>query len=115
MALTVGIFLIVLIAVIVFLVSRRDTGDKEVDQQKEIVVEEPPEIPTVPEEKPSYTVVTTPETRAIGAELPSAYAVVIDRETGEILAEKQSDVRISPASMTKILTLLVASDRKSVV
>ena len=36
--------------------------------------------------------------------------MVIDAEDGSILAEKNADAVISPASMTKILTLLVAAE-----
>ena len=34
--------------------------------------------------------------------------ILVDDETGEILAEKDSDQRIYPASLTKVMTLLVA-------
>ena len=42
------------------------------------------------------------------ADLDSAFAVVVDAQTGAVLAERNSEERISPASMTKVLTLLVA-------
>ena len=38
----------------------------------------------------------------------SLYAVALDAQSGEILAERSSDTRINPASMTKVLTLLTA-------
>lgn len=41
-------------------------------------------------------------------ELNSAYAILAERETGKILAEKGSDEIIYPASMTKMMTTLVA-------
>jgi D-alanyl-D-alanine carboxypeptidase (penicillin-binding protein 5/6) len=40
----------------------------------------------------------------------STYGVLIDLDEGRILANKEGTVRINPASMTKILTLLVASE-----
>ena len=46
----------------------------------------------------------------LGEDFPSEFAVLADAETGDILAEKGSDVLLSPASMTKILTLLVAAE-----
>lgn len=46
----------------------------------------------------------------LGEELPSAHAIVIDLGSGTIVAEKDTDAVISPASMTKILTLLVAAE-----
>lgn len=48
-------------------------------------------------------------TKSIG-EISSNYAVLIDAQTGEILAGKDADTRFSPASMTKVMTLLVACE-----
>lgn len=42
--------------------------------------------------------------------IDSRYAVLVDAATGEILAGKDADVRFSPASMTKVMTLLVACE-----
>ena len=46
----------------------------------------------------------TEEELSIGA--PSA--ILIERETGTVLYEKNADERLSPASVTKIMTLLLA-------
>jgi D-alanyl-D-alanine carboxypeptidase (penicillin-binding protein 5/6) len=48
------------------------------------------------------------ETVALGDEISSQYAILIDAETGAILAGKDFDVKFSPASMTKVMTLIVA-------
>ena len=48
-------------------------------------------------------------TKSIG-EISSNYAVLVDAQTGEILAGKDADTRFSPASMTKVMTLLVACE-----
>ena len=61
-----------------------------------------------PEPEPLWTPVETADTVRLDDTLPSTYAVVINRTDGTILAEKDSKAIISPASMTKILTLLVA-------
>ncbi len=53
----------------------------------------------------------TADTAELGEEIKSASAVVIDQETGHILGRKAAEEAISPASMTKILTLLVAADQ----
>ena len=45
------------------------------------------------------------------AEIGSQYAVLLDADTGYIRAERNSDVKVSPASMTKVLTLLVAVEK----
>ena len=42
---------------------------------------------------------------------PSRCAVLLDAQSGIILAEKNADTVISPASMTKVLTVLVAAEQ----
>ena len=42
------------------------------------------------------------------SDISSNYAVLVDASTGQILAGKNAEVRFSPASMTKVMTLLVA-------
>ena len=64
-----------------------------------------------PEPEPLWAPAETSNTIRLDDTFPSAYAVVIDRADGTILAEKDSGAIISPASMTKILTLLVAAER----
>lgn len=73
-------------------------------------VGEPVETVEEPEE-PAYTLATTADTVQLDDSLPSEYAVLIDMETGAVLAEKNSETIINPASMTKILTLLVATEQ----
>lgn len=43
-------------------------------------------------------------------DVKSNYAVLIDASSGKILAQKGSDVRFTPASMTKVMTLIVACE-----
>ena len=69
-----------------------------------------PDVQEEPEEPVVYTISATADTVQLDDTLPSAYAVVVDRANGSILAEKSSETVISPASMTKILTLLVAAE-----
>ena len=57
-----------------------------------------------------YEAHITDSTRQLGEELDSDYAILIDMETDEILAQKGWDTIINPASMTKILTVLVAAE-----
>ena len=64
--------------------------------------------PSLPE--PYARAASTADTVQLGAELSSTHAVVIDLETRSVLAEKDPDAVISPASMTKILTALVAAE-----
>lgn len=57
-----------------------------------------------------YSAVTTEDTLQLGEDFASQYALFIDLESGNILAEKNAYTRISPASMTKVLTVLVAAE-----
>ena len=57
-----------------------------------------------------YTVSADADTVQLDDTIDSSYAVLIDEDSGTILAEKDSGARISPASMTKVLTLLVGAE-----
>jgi len=64
-------------------------------------------------QKPETTVFeahSTENTNGFSDEISSSYGILIDVESGEILAQKGAVSRISPASMTKILTVLVAAE-----
>lgn len=52
----------------------------------------------------------TNATTSFNGEVVSTNGLIIDVEEAKILAQKGSDVKMSPASMTKILTLLVAAE-----
>ncbi len=52
-------------------------------------------------------------TLAQSMELESKYAVLIDAETGEVLFEKNSDSKVPIASITKIMTMLIAMEKLS--
>lgn len=58
----------------------------------------------------SYVYTSTDSTLYPGDEINSSNAIFIDLETGNILADKGAKQRIVPASMTKVLTLLVAAE-----
>lgn len=57
-----------------------------------------------------YEAIATENTLSLGDEIVSGYAVMVDLDNHQILAGKGSKTRISPASMTKILTVLVAAE-----
>ena len=57
-----------------------------------------------------YTASKTTETKQIGDEILSEYAIFIDRDEQKVLADKNGFDIINPASMTKILTVLVAAE-----
>lgn len=57
-----------------------------------------------------YTVQSTDSTQQVSGDIISNYALIIDAQTGDIIAQKNAQTRINPASMTKILTILVAAE-----
>ena len=60
--------------------------------------------------KTLFTTQTTADTTAVSSEVISENAIIIEEKTGNILAQKDAYARISPASMTKVLTVLVAAE-----
>ncbi|MBQ7066540.1 MAG: D-alanyl-D-alanine carboxypeptidase [Lachnospiraceae bacterium] len=59
-----------------------------------------------------YEAVTVADTTAIfNEEVASTNAILINASTGEIVANRDAMTRINPASMTKILTVLVAAEQ----
>lgn len=66
-------------------------------------------LETTPEApEPPYAASETSSTVQLGDVIDSSYAVLIDLQSDTILAEKDAHTVISPASMTKVMTLLVA-------
>lgn len=62
------------------------------------------------QDEPAFTAASTSVTLGFDPEIVSEYGVLIDVEKQEILAGREYASRISPASMTKILTVLTAAD-----
>jgi len=57
-----------------------------------------------------YSAWETSQTAAPPSSVVSSNVIFIDQDTGEILAQRAAHTVINPASMTKVLTLLVASE-----
>ena len=53
----------------------------------------------------------TEDTVALGDTVDAQYAVLVDVTDGVVVAQKGADTRVYPASVTKVLTLLVAAER----
>jgi len=60
------------------------------------------------EGRQNYEYVTTQDTLQLGSEITSSHAIFLDTEEKTVLAGKDAFSPIVPASMTKVLTLLVA-------
>ena len=53
-------------------------------------------------------------TQTVSSEIDAFYAILVDLQTGKIVAQKNADVVFSPASMTKVMTLIVACENLTV-
>ena len=79
--------------------------------------EGPDDSPAGPEEAATVTpaapalAVETDATQTLDLELYSENAILIDLETNTVIAEKEPDAKIYPASMTKVMTALVACEQ----
>ncbi len=58
----------------------------------------------------SFFLFTRPAAAACPSELNADYAYIIDYETGVILCDKQATIPMAPASMSKMMTLLLVFD-----
>ena len=67
-------------------------------------------VASAPAPEPYARAVSGPDTIQLGEDFPSRCAVLVDLDTRTVLAEKNADTVISPASMTKVLTVLVAAE-----
>ncbi len=114
---------LVIVAVVVLLVKN---GQEEPEESSAPTVSEAfsapasseatpePSAEETPPPKPEYVPFTahkTSQTTGFSGEIISSYGVVIDVEKQEILAARNESERISPASMTKILTVLTAANQ----
>ena len=94
------------------------SGETDAPSEPEVTVpetqvQEPaPEPSPEPEpEQPALTLAESSETtQTLDLELYSSSAVLVDVQSGTVLAEKGMDEKIYPASMTKVMTLLVAAE-----
>ena len=79
-------------------------------QKPDVSTQQPQQTEEMDLPEQPFSLAADDRTVTIGEELSSKYAIVIDLTGEAILAQKAADTVISPASMTKILTLLVAAE-----
>ena len=83
-------------------------GEKEDETQEQEIVPEMPDVEETPKVELPAVPTASGESVILGDEIDSAYAIVVERETGKIVASKNPTATIYPASMTKVLALIVA-------
>lgn len=93
----------------------KNCGQTDKSEAFRITEEETPvagaDVPEPEPEKEIYSFAATPDTISINCEeVISTNAILVDESTNTIIASKNADERISPASMTKVLTVLVAAE-----
>lgn len=122
----IGVLVVVIVAVVALL-RKPEANETQLQAQIETPVEQPTveetiemsteeesseeETSTVEEAPILYEFVSTSKTAAIySEEVISSHAILVDESTDTIIASKNAKERISPASMTKVLTVLVAAE-----
>lgn len=68
------------------------------------------DLPTIPTSGGTYSASEAENMTAVDGEVVSSSVIVIDRDTNTIISQRGGKDRINPASMTKILTVLVAAE-----
>ena len=100
--------IVALVAVITVLILIF-TGDDE-PKTSDSTVSTPTNTPVAVDPEPavpSYPIATA-TTAELGETVDADYAVLVDVTTGQIVAQKGADSQVYPASVTKVMTLLVA-------
>lgn len=101
--------LVILLVILFFVFGHQSKAEPTpADDDISASVQEPAVLPTEPDEP--YSVSETDATVQLDDSIDSSYAILIDLQSGTVLAEKEARTVINPASMTKIMTLLVAAE-----
>lgn len=89
------------------------TDLEQISEGSEVPMAEPEPAETVPplaEAVPAPIFEMNDDTELFSEDIYSQYGIFVDVESGAILAQKEAYTRMNPASMTKILTVLVAAE-----
>lgn len=88
-------------------------NSKEIDEQEQIIenVCEYEELETAMEIMDKFIPLETEKTEEFSKDIISEYGILIDIDNERILAKKNAYEKMYPASMTKILTVLVAAEK----
>ena len=100
------IFLLVIGIVSTILIINFNRGNN--DDVKSTTVPTVKSTKKVEEEKVQIEYTFTDKTADLPNDIQAEYGIVVDRKSGNIIAEKNSQKRAFPASTTKVMTLLVA-------
>ena len=105
-----GVILTLAVVGIVYAASRRPYIPPDLPTDVEVLPNDPEKTPIFENATPLPALDhSATKTAALGAEV----AVLLDVSTGKVLASKEGQKRFDPASITKIMTLIVACERLS--
>ena len=113
----VGIVAVIVVIAIVIIISCFNKAKKDSNKAKdtgvatENVTAVTEQVSETEEAKEPFVPKESDATAAIGDELESSYAVVIDEQDGTVVAGKNAHEKMYPASMTKVMTVLVAAEQ----
>ena len=117
-----AIFLLCLSVFLIFTVSILIVRSFDIHTESEVQTttpqNQPPVIPNPPNQDAAIfwdgTVIPyavgDANTKTVSSEIDAYYGILIDMQSGKIVAQKNADVTFSPASMTKVMTLIVACE-----
>lgn len=104
-----------IIAVVFLAASKMKTKNKNTETEPQTVVSE--ELVTENTEETEkveiYRAESTPQTVELGEAIESPHAILIDEQAKTIIAQKNPYEKMYPASMTKVMTVLVACENIS--
>lgn len=104
-----AVAIIVVIALLVsFLLKPKDSADSDYTAIGTVSTASEETVPTEPPK--NFSPISDGNTKSLGSDISSAYGILVDCSTANVLAEKLPDTKIYPASMTKIMVLLVAAE-----
>jgi len=105
------VVLITVTAIIIITLGSKESGS--LSQQETVIPPlETEASETTESEAPTPTPYPVPQLDLLG-NIYSNYAILIDAETGTVICEKNADTQAFPASVTKMMTLLVACEQLS--
>ena len=116
----IAIFLLFLSVFLIFTVSVLIARSFKNDQEPEVQITTPQQQITIPPTPQSSAVfsggtvipyaIEDSRTQTVSSEIDAYYGILIDMQSGKIVAQKNADTTFSPASMTKVMTLIVACE-----
>ena len=113
----VGIVAVIVVIAIIIVIScfnktKKDSNKvKDTGTATENVTGVTEQVSETEEAKELFVPKESEGTAAIGDEIESSYAVVIDEQDGTVVAGKNAHEKMYPASMTKVMTVLVAAEQ----